>query len=78
MGNGALAKGQATAPILDSTVAGRASLNLASLELCVLGLVLALAVPAVSWLKQSVLFIILAAFLAVGVGMAFWSSRKVN
>ena len=37
-----------------------AGLNLASLELCFLGLVLALAVPAVSWVKQSMLFVILA------------------
>jgi hypothetical protein len=37
-----------------------AGLNLASLELCFLGLALALAVPAVSWVKQSMLFVILA------------------
>ena len=55
-----------------------AGLNLASLELCFLGLVLALAVPAVSWLKQSVLFILLAVVLAVGIGMAFWSNRRDN
>ena len=36
-----------------------AGLNSASLELCFLGLVLALAVPAVSWVKQSILFLIL-------------------
>jgi hypothetical protein len=52
-----------------------AGLNLASLELCFLGLVLALAVPAVSWVKQSMLFVILAGAL-VGIGMTFWSSRK--
>ena len=53
-----------------------AGLNLASLELCFLGLVLALAVPTVSWVKQSMLFIILGAALVVGIGMTFWSSRK--
>ena len=53
-----------------------AGLNLASLELCFLGLVLALAVPTVSWVKQSLLFIILGAALVVGIGMTFWSSRK--
>jgi hypothetical protein len=53
-----------------------AGLNLASLELCFLGLVLALAVPAVSWVKQSILFVILAAAFVVGIGMTFWSSRK--
>ena len=53
-----------------------AGVNLASLELCFLGLVLALAVPAVSWVKQSVLFVILAGALVLGIGIAFWSSRK--
>ena len=53
-----------------------AGVNLVSLELCFLGLVLALAVPAVSWVKQSVLFIILAAALVIGIGMTFWSSRR--
>lgn len=55
-----------------------AGLNLASLELCFLGLVLALAVPTISWVKQSMLFIILGAALVVGIGMTFWSSRKEN
>jgi hypothetical protein len=55
-----------------------AGLNLVSLELCFLGLVLALAVPAISWVKQSALFIMLAVILAVGVGVAVWSSRKDN
>jgi hypothetical protein len=53
-----------------------AGLNLASLDLCFLGLILALAVPAVSWVKQSMLFVILAAAFVVGIGMAIWSSRK--
>src|SRR6202163_3291871 len=53
-----------------------AGLNLASLELCFLGLVLALAVPAVSWVKQSMLFVILAGAFVVGIGITFWSSGK--
>jgi hypothetical protein len=53
-----------------------AGLNLASLELGFLGMVLAFAVPAISWLKQSMLFLIIAAVLAIGIGMAVWSSRK--
>jgi hypothetical protein len=53
-----------------------AGVNLASLELCFLGLILALAVPAVSWVKQSMLFVILAAAFVVGIGMTLWSSRK--
>jgi hypothetical protein len=53
-----------------------AGLNLTSLELCFLGLVLALAVPALSWVKQSILFIILAGAFVVGIGTTFWSTRK--
>ena len=53
-----------------------AGVNLASLELCFLGLVLALAVPAVSWVKQSMLFVILAGAFVVGIGMTIWSTRK--
>ena len=51
-----------------------AGLNLASLELCFL--VLALAVPAVSWVKQSMLFVVLAGAFVVGIGMTIWSGRK--
>ena len=53
-----------------------AGVSLVSLELCFLGLVLALTVPAVSWVKQSMLFFILAAAFVVGIGMTVWSSRK--
>jgi hypothetical protein len=52
-----------------------AGLNLLSLQICFLGLAMALAVPAISWLKQSILFLILAAVFLVGLGMAFWPSR---
>jgi hypothetical protein len=55
-----------------------AGLNLASLELCFLWLVVGLAVPALSWVKQSMLFVILAEAFVVGIGMTFWSSRKVS
>jgi hypothetical protein len=53
-----------------------AGLNLASLELCFLGLVLALAVPPVSWVKQSMLFVILAGAFVVGIGMTFGQAEK--
>jgi hypothetical protein len=56
-----------------------AGLNLALLELCFLGLVLALAVPADSWVKQSMLFVILAGAFVVGIGMTFGQAeRKVD
>ena len=44
-----------------------------ALQIGFLGLALALAVPAISWVKQSALFLILAAVFLVGLAMAFWS-----
>jgi hypothetical protein len=50
-----------------------AGLNLLSLQIGFLGLAMALAVPALSWVKQSALFLILAVVFLVGLGMTFWS-----
>jgi hypothetical protein len=49
-----------------------AGLNLLSLQICFLGLTMALAVPAIAWLKQSILFFVLAAAFVIGLGMTFW------
>jgi hypothetical protein len=49
-----------------------AGLSLMSLRLCFLGVAMVAAVPAISWLKQSVLFFLLAAVLVIGLGMTFW------
>jgi len=53
-----------------------AGLNLRSLQICFLGLAMALAVPAISWVKQSALFLVLAAVFLIGLGMTFWSRRS--
>lgn len=53
-----------------------AGLNLLSLQICFLGLAMALAVPAISWVKQSALFLVLAAVFLIGLGMTFWSRRS--
>ena len=50
-----------------------AGVSLLSLQICFLGIALALAVPAISWVKQSALFLILAAVFSIGLVMAFWS-----
>jgi len=50
-----------------------AGVSLLSLQICFLGVALALAVPAISWVKQSALFLILAAVFSIGLVMAFWS-----
>ena len=49
-----------------------AGVSLLSLRLCFLGVGMLAAVPAISWLKQSILFLLLAAALLVGLGMTFW------
>jgi hypothetical protein len=49
-----------------------AGVNFLSLQICFLGLAMALAVPAIAWLKQSALFFVLAAVFLIGLGVAFW------
>jgi hypothetical protein len=46
-----------------------------SFQLCLLGLAMAAAVPAIAWLKQSVLFFVLGAVLLLGLVMTFWRRR---
>jgi hypothetical protein len=53
-----------------------AGLNLSLLPICFLGLALALAVPVISWLKQSVLFLVLIAVFLVGVAITLWPRRS--
>ena len=49
-----------------------AGLSLLSLQLCFLGVAMAIAVPAISWLQQSIVFFVLGAVLLIGFGIAFW------
>ncbi|HUB64055.1 MAG TPA: hypothetical protein VL996_06335 [Methylocella sp.] len=49
-----------------------AGVNLLSLQICFLGLAMALAVPAIAWLKQSALFLLLGAVLLAGLAVTFW------
>jgi len=37
---------------------------------------MAVAVPAIAWLKQFALFLLLGAVLLVGLGLAFWPRRQ--
>jgi hypothetical protein len=55
-----------------------AGVNLLSLQICFLGLAMAFAVPAIAWLKQSALFLVLAAVLLIGLGITFWPHRDKN
>ena len=49
-----------------------AGLNHLSLPLCLLGVAMAVAVPAIAWLKLSVLFLVLIVALLFGLAMLFW------
>ncbi|WP_024510146.1 hypothetical protein [Bradyrhizobium sp. ARR65] len=49
-----------------------AGVSLLSLRICFLGIAMAVTVPAISWLQQSVIFFVLAAVLLIGLGLAFW------
>ena len=53
-----------------------AGLNLSSLQICFLGVAMAVAVPAIAWLKQFALFLLLGAVLLVGLGLTFWPRRQ--
>jgi hypothetical protein len=46
--------------------------SLLSIQICFLGLAMALAVPAIAWLTQSFVFLVLALALVVGIGIAVW------
>jgi hypothetical protein len=52
-----------------------AGVNLLSLQIAFLGLAIGLAVPAISWLKQSAIFFMLGAALLIGLGITFWLSQ---
>ena len=52
-----------------------AGVNFLSLQICFLGIAMALAVPAIAWLKQFTFFFILAAIFVIGLGVAFWPRR---
>jgi hypothetical protein len=39
---------------------------------------MAVAVPAIAWLKQFALFLLLGAVLLVGLGLTFWPRRQGN
>jgi hypothetical protein len=48
-----------------------AGVNFLSLQICFLGVAMAVAVPAIAWFKQSALFLLLAAILVIGLVMTF-------
>ena len=53
-----------------------AGVHILSWQVCLLGLVMALCVPAIAWIEESALIMLLGAIVLVGVGMAFWWSGR--
>ena len=49
-----------------------AGVSLLSLQISFLGLAMGMAVPAISWLKQSIFFFLLGAVLLIGLALTFW------
>ncbi|MGY0569982.1 hypothetical protein ACTGJ9_002025 [Bradyrhizobium sp. RDM12] len=52
-----------------------AGVSLLSPQIAFLGLAMSIAVPAISWLQQSIIFFLLGAVLLVGLGITFWLRR---
>ena len=49
-----------------------AGINLLSLRICFLGLAMAMSIPAMTWLKQAALLLLLAGVAIAGLAIAFW------
>ena len=53
-----------------------AGISLMSLRICFLGLAMALSIPAMTWLKQASLLLLLAGVAIAGLAVAFWPRGK--
>jgi hypothetical protein len=49
-----------------------AGVHIAAWRICLVGIILALGVPAIAWLQQSALLISLAVLIVVGIGAPLW------
>jgi hypothetical protein len=62
----------ATSLVLLTLLAFLAGVSLLSLQISFLSFAMGAAVPAISWLQQSVIFFLLGAVLLIGLGITFW------
>jgi hypothetical protein len=49
-----------------------AGVHILAWQVCVLGVVMALCVPAIAWIEESALLLLLGAVVLIGVGLTFW------
>ncbi len=55
-----------------------AGINLLSLQICFLGLAMAVSIPAMTWLKQASLLLVLIGVAVAGLAVAFWPRGRGN
>jgi len=55
-----------------------AGVHVMSWQVCLLGLVMALGVPAIAWVEQSALIVMLIVLAVVGIGAVVWWHRREN
>src|SRR6266700_1982840 len=53
-----------------------AGVHLQAWQICLLGMVMGLCVPAVAWIERSALFLLLAAVALAGIALAFWWNMR--
>jgi len=49
-----------------------AGVHILAWEICLLGVVMALCVPAIAWIEESALIVLLGAIALVGIGLVLW------
>ncbi|MGA8974570.1 MAG: hypothetical protein WB496_15545 [Pseudolabrys sp.] len=49
-----------------------AGIHISALEICILGFVMALFVPAIAWIEEAALIVLLGVIVLIGVGTMFW------
>jgi hypothetical protein len=49
-----------------------AGVHVLSWQVCLLGVIMALGIPAIAWIENSALFVVLIAGAIVGIGVVFW------
>jgi hypothetical protein len=49
-----------------------AGVHIPAWEVCILGVVMALFVPAIAWIEEAALIVLLALIVLIGAGMMFW------
>ena len=56
-----------------------AGVHIPAMEICILGFVMALFVPAIAWIEEAALILLLGVIVLIGVGIMFWwvGSRQV-